>query len=153
MGLFATEPFKKGDRVANYTGDIVVSHDKNFGDDYTLQIKKKPPTFISARRTNTGAGRYCNARLPVDGKYINGRNNASLTYDAKNKTANVTAVVNIPAGREITVPYGPEYWNAVRKRQNELQAEKEAKIKKKPSTEIMELRAELIRQARLRDAR
>ena len=107
FGLFGTKPFHRGEKVAPYSGDVVVSNDPEFGDDYTLQIKRSPPTFITARRTNTGEGRYANARNRGLGQ---GYNNAQLIFDARAQEANVKATKTIPTGTEITVAYGAQYW-------------------------------------------
>ena len=107
LGLFATEPFAKGTNVAPYTGQIVVTDDRNFGGDHVLGIKRN--TFIDARRTDTGVGRFANARIGQP-------NNAQLIYNARTRRAYVRARTDIPAGIEITVPYGAAYWRAVRAR-------------------------------------
>lgn len=105
LGLFPTKQFNRGENITPYTGDIVINADPDFGDDYALQIKKQPPTFISARRTNTAVGRFANAR-----KAGQGRNNAQLVYNSHTRQANVRATKKIDAGTEITVAYGAEYW-------------------------------------------
>lgn len=105
LGLFTTKERKRGEDLAPYTGDIVVSHDAQYGGDYALQIKKNPPTFIDARRSNTGEGRYANAQRER-GK----RNNAQLLYDQRNRIGKVRATSKIAAGKEITVAYGARYW-------------------------------------------
>jgi hypothetical protein len=74
LGLFTTVDRKAGEKLAPYTGDVVQTDDPNWGDNYALQIKKHPPTFISARRTNTGEGRYANDKR-------RGQNNAKLVYN------------------------------------------------------------------------
>ena len=106
LGLFTTKERRRGEDLANYTGDVVVSHDEQYGGDYALQIKKNPPTFIDAKRSNTGEGRYANASR-VRGK----RNNAQLILDQRNRVGKVRATVKIPAGKEITVAYGARYWH------------------------------------------
>ena len=108
LGLFATSAFPQGTNVAPYTGERVVTQDSKFGGDHVLQIKKH--TYIDARRTDTGAGRYANARLGAE------RNNAKLIYNTRTKKAYVQASKDIPAGVEVTVPYGAAYWRAVRTR-------------------------------------
>ena len=107
LGLFTTAAIPRGVNVAPYTGDLVVTRDSRFGGDHVLQVKRH--TFIDARRSNTGEGRYANARLGA-------RNNAQLVYNARAKKASVKAVQTIPANTEVTVPYGAAYWAAQRAR-------------------------------------
>ena len=109
LGLFTTVPIARGVNVAPYTGNIVVSHDPNFGGDHVLQIRRRPPTYIDARRSNTGEGRFANSN-------IGGRNNGKLIFNTRSQKAYVQAASSIAAGSEITVPYGAAYWRAVRAR-------------------------------------
>jgi hypothetical protein len=106
LGLFTTKPLVRGEDITRYTGRVVVNADPNYGNAYALQIKKHPPTFIDARRTNEpGLGRWANANLG------RGRtNNAQLVYNTRKREANVRATKAIPAKAEITVPYGASYW-------------------------------------------
>ena len=111
MGLFAAKPFPEGAVVAPYTGDTIVSHDKKFGDNYTLQIKKRPPTYISARRSNTGEGRYAN-----DKRGGRDNNNSDLLYNTRTRKAYLKATDDIATGDEISTVYGNAYWRAVNRR-------------------------------------
>jgi len=109
LGLFPTKPVNRGNNITEYTGERIVSHDPNFGDDYCLQIKKNPPTYISARATNTpGLGRWVNANR-------GGTNNSKLIYNNNTRKAHVKATRNIPAGREVYAAYGKSYWQAKRR--------------------------------------
>jgi hypothetical protein len=109
LGLFTTVARERGDLIAPYgDGQIVVSHDPSYGGSYVLQIKKNPPSYINAQRTNAGEGRYSNSNR-------GGRNNAQLLYNSRTRLgaerkAEVRATRSIPAGAEVTVPYGPQYW-------------------------------------------
>ncbi|MDR3570648.1 MAG: hypothetical protein P4L81_00390 [Candidatus Pacebacteria bacterium] len=49
LGLYATATFKKGDTIAPYDGDVVVTDDPDFGDDYTLKIADDPAQCETAR--------------------------------------------------------------------------------------------------------
>jgi hypothetical protein len=107
LGLFATKEFHRGENIAPYSGDIIPEDDLDAGDLYALQIKKTPPRlFISARRTNTGAGRYANARRGDQGD-----NNSQLVYDRVGRVGNVRATTTIRPEQEVTVPYGRGYWH------------------------------------------
>jgi hypothetical protein len=103
---YPTKEFHRGENIAPYSGDIIPEDDLDPGDLYALQIKKTPPRmFISARRTNTGAGRYANARRGDQGD-----NNSQLVYDRVGRVGNVRATTTIRPEQEITVPYGRGYW-------------------------------------------
>jgi hypothetical protein len=105
LGLFTEKPLVRGQNITRYSGRVVVNADPNYGNAYALQIKKHPPTFIDARRTNEpGLGRWANANRGRGG------NNAQLVYNTRKREANVRATKAIPAKAEITVPYGASYW-------------------------------------------
>jgi hypothetical protein len=108
MGLYTTVARKKGDNLAPYSGAKVETHDDKFGGDYVLQIRKHPPTFIDARVSTSGAGRFSNnARSNLD----QGRNNAKLSYNTNNHRASIKAAQNIQKNKEIFTAYGNSYWN------------------------------------------
>lgn len=113
LGLFATKPIARGQNIVEYSGPQIVSHDDDYGDDYSLQIKKNPPTFIDSRSTNNEVGRYANARLR---RLNQGANNAQVNYNNQTKKAFVRATKPIPAKHEITLPYGAAYWHRVNAR-------------------------------------
>ena len=97
-----------GKQIADYSGDRVVSHDPNFGNPYVLQIKKRPPTFIDAAKTNTGYGRWANDRK--------GNNNADLVYNTRTQKAYLKSKKKIPSKTEITTAYGATYWRHYKKK-------------------------------------
>ena len=107
MGLWATEKFKKGAKVAPYTGKTVVSHDPKFGGNYVLQVKKNPPTFVDAAVTTSGAGRFSN-----NAKKGEGKNNAGLSawFKAGEAHASLKAKQTIQPNKEIMTSYGRNYW-------------------------------------------
>lgn len=105
MGLFATKQFHQGEKITPYTGDLVVSHDPSYGNAYVLQLKQNPPTFIDARKTTAGAGRYSNSCR--GGQCVN---NANFVYDRLRKVANIKAKKLIKPGQEILTAYGRGYW-------------------------------------------
>ena len=104
-GLYTTIARKKGENFAPYSGQRVVSHDPRFGGDYVLQVKKYPPTFIDARMSSSGAGRYSNNARAGEGV-----NNAKLSLNAAKAEANLKATKNVPKGAEIFTAYGNTYW-------------------------------------------
>ena len=108
QGLYTTIARKKDSNLAPYSGAHVQTQDKDFGGDYVLQIRKHPPTFIDARESTAGAGRFSNNARRSHGQ---GSNNAKLSYNTNNKRASIKATVNIAKGKEIFTAYGNSYWN------------------------------------------
>jgi hypothetical protein len=108
-GLFTTEDIPKGAVIAQYTGNIVVTHDPDYANPYARQIKERPPTYIDASRTNTGEARFANdARKNGD---FPGANNARFVYNARTKKSYLKAIRDILKGEEILTNYGDEYWD------------------------------------------
>jgi hypothetical protein len=116
FGLFVAkgaQPFKKGERIAAYSGDWMellpgAASDQQ-GGEYCLQVKKS--LAIDAARTNTALGRWANA--PHGAKDPSGRRlraNAQLVADPVRKQGSVRAMRNIQPGEEILVSYGATYW-------------------------------------------
>lgn len=116
FGLFAIKPkkpkpddpphvFVRGENIAPYSGDIVGEEAVEDGDQYLLQTRQDPARYISARRSNTGAGRYANARHRGQGS-----NNAQLVYDRVGRKAHLRAIKTINPEQEITAAYGGAYW-------------------------------------------
>ena len=109
LGLFTTVPRHydrkrhRGEVIAPYDGEIVESHNPNYGNDYALQIKRHPPTFIDARKT-TNTGRWAN------NAHGGGQNNSNLKPDNRHQSAQIRAARNIPAGGEVLTAYGRDYW-------------------------------------------
>jgi hypothetical protein len=86
-----------------------VSHDPDYGNPYVLQIKKDPPTFIDAIKTNEkGLGRWANSAK--SGK----RNNSKLVLHMRKAYLKSTKL--IPKNTEITTAYGPTYWKYYKKK-------------------------------------
>ena len=106
-GLFATENFKRGERIATVTGerytaeDVEVLHSEN---DYLLEINDNTGDCIEV----SGAARYAN-----DAKGTNAIpgmvNNAQFCSDEDNSMY-IEATRRITKGQEILVNYGKTYW-------------------------------------------
>ena len=68
--------------------------DENYDNPFGLWVKKRPPTFIDARKTTeNGEGRFVQ-----DGGE---ENNSQFRYDARGKIGHFKALRNIKAGEEI----------------------------------------------------
>jgi hypothetical protein len=109
LGLFTTVPIKKDVKITPYTGPKIVSYDPNYGNQYVLQVKKNPPTFIDSIKTNEqGLGRWAN-----DAK-VKRRNNAKLVGNTRE--AYLKSIKPIASNTEITTDYGDTYWKHYKKK-------------------------------------
>lgn len=110
QGLYTTKPIKKGADICRYTGDRVVTYDKDYANPYALQIKEHPPTYIDSSRTDSGPGRYANdCRSQC-------KNNAELVYHTERKTAALVALRDIKPNEEIRCSYGKKYWEGIKEK-------------------------------------
>jgi SET domain-containing protein len=111
-GLFTKRAIVKGTLIVEYKGNITtwkaVQASELFNG-YVFYINRNQ--VVDARRTKKALGRYAN-----DAKGLNKikglRNNA--VYTVKHGKVFIQATRNIPAGSEILVDYGKEYWTTVR---------------------------------------
>jgi len=107
FGLFTTKPFKKNEKIVDYTGERVsrAEIDRRYvgtTGQYVLCEGNRPKSrCVDARKTNSGAGRYAN-----DARGSNQRNNARFLQ----RGFGIKASRNIPVGREVLVSYGRGYW-------------------------------------------
>ena len=101
LGLFATEPIKKGKFIVEYTGPLLTNEqcDKIPDNKYLFEV--------NARWTVNGATRANVAR------YINHscRGNAD-PYILPTRQIKIRAIKNIKPGDEITYDYGKDHFNA-----------------------------------------
>lgn len=123
-GLFTKEFIPKGTRIIEYTGRIrtwkeVQNDDTNF---YIFYVTRN--RIIDARLRKTSLARYINDATGL--QKVKGLNNNAEFIKSKGR-AYVDATRNIPAGSEIFVGYGKEYWDVI-KENNKLRL-KEAKAK------------------------
>ncbi|MGZ3839402.1 MAG: SET domain-containing protein [Flavisolibacter sp.] len=110
-GLFTKKPIPKGTRIVEYKGRVTVwdevKNDSDNGYIYTINDNH----VIDARRTTKALARYANdARGLIKIKGIT--NNCVYTNDGLR--AYIESVKDIPAGAEIFVGYGKEYWDVVK---------------------------------------
>jgi SET domain-containing protein len=111
-GLFAKTFIHKGTRIVEYKGDITTwkEVDHEDGDNGYIYFVKRNHV-IDALRTPEALARYANdARGIARVKGIS--NNAEYMEDGLK--VYITAVKDIPAGGEILVDYGKEYWAVIR---------------------------------------
>ena len=111
-GLFTENDIRKGDVVIEYTGEVTtweaVRHDSSntyiyfVNDDYVIDAKNRPDAI--ARYANDAHG-----LTKVNGLHNNCR---FVNIDGR---IFIKSTKKIPAGSEILVDYGKDYWNTVKK--------------------------------------
>jgi uncharacterized protein len=103
LGLFATEPIRKGTRIIRYFGPLLDSKKKN--DD---AIENKYLFELNDRWTIDGSVRANIAR------YINHgcKPNAESDVRPRKRKVYIRAIKNIEAGEEINYDYGTDYFKA-----------------------------------------
>lgn len=111
-GLFTTKPIPRGTRIVEYKGKITtwkeVDH-KAGTNPYIFYVKRNH--VIDARSYKKAKARFANDARGL--KRIKGIvNNASYIEDGLRVF--IEAKRNIPAGAEILVDYGKEYWDTIR---------------------------------------
>lgn len=111
-GLFTKKPIAKGSRIIEYKGKITswkdVEHDKG-SNGYIYFVKRNH--VIDARKNKSALAKYANdarglTRIPGI------KNNAEYIEEGMN--VYIRAITDIPAGGEILVAYGKEYWDVIR---------------------------------------
>jgi hypothetical protein len=113
-GLFTNKPFKKGERVIEYKGEIIdwkeyekrVKEDK---DGYLFYINKK--LCIDAFATPQHKARFANDAMGLT--RVKGLKNNS-SYEIVGEQCFIIADKDIAAGEEILVSYTKEYWDCIR---------------------------------------
>ena len=111
-GLFTQKKIQKGALVVEYSGRIRTWKEiqaSEIFNGYVFYITRNH--VVDAMKNRKAPGRYAN-----DAKGQNRvkglRNNA--TYITKQKKVFIQATRDIPAGAEILVDYGKEYWDVIR---------------------------------------
>lgn len=130
-GLFTREEIKKGTRIIEYKGRIrtwkEVENAEVFNG-YVLYIEAD--CVIDAKTYKKSFARYANdARGLTQVKGLT--NNAE--YQEEGKKVFIHATSNIPAGAEILVGYGKEYWDVIRENRKIDNKEEKEKLNKKKS--------------------
>ena len=123
QGLFTKKPISKGTRIVEYKGKQTtwkdVDHD-NGRNGYIYYINRnhvidaKPYTKALARYANDANGLVRVKGITNNSQYVN---DGMKVY--------IEATKDIPAGAEILVKYGKEYWDTIR--ENKRPEEKERK--------------------------
>ncbi len=111
-GLFTKKMIPKGSRIVEYKGMITTWKDVNHDDGangYIFFVSRNH--VIDARHTTSELARYANDAKGL--QRVKGLTNNS-EYEREGKSVYIRATKNIPAGEEIFVGYGKEYWDTVR---------------------------------------
>lgn len=113
-GLFTSKFIPKGTRIVEYKGRIrtwkdVESEDNNF---YIFYVNEEH--IIDASRNKKSPARFINDAKGMQ-KIKGLNNNAQFVVDGLRVF--VEAIKDIPAGSEILLGYGKEYWQVIRKNQ------------------------------------
>ena len=122
-GLFTNVPIPKGTKIVEYKGKISSWKDANHdgGDNpYIFFVNRNH--VIDALKTTKALARYANDASGL--KRVKGATN-NCTYTTEGRKVYIESLKNIPAGAEILVAYGKDYWDVIRK--NIKDKEKESK--------------------------
>ncbi|CAN5564661.1 hypothetical protein BH11BAC3_BH11BAC3_18350 [soil metagenome] len=113
MGLFTNKPIKKETIIVEYTGTITtwkeVDHDEGTNV-YIYYVSRNH--VIDARHHKDSLARYVNDARGM--QKIKGLRNNTQYVKIKRKIY-LQAIANIPAGAEIMVSYGKEYWDVIKR--------------------------------------
>lgn len=124
-GLFTKTAITKGTLIVEYKGKISDWENANHegGDNaYIFFVNKKH--VIDASRRLSAFARYANDGSGL--KRVKGiKNNCS--YFIQGKRVYIKATKDIPAGVELLVDYGKDYWDVIKKNIKEKEAEKNNK--------------------------
>lgn len=126
-GLFTKVAIPKGTRIVEYKGKITTWKDVKDDDGkngYIFYVKRYH--VIDAWKTERHLARYANDAKGLS--KIKGITN-NCDYVTDGLKAYIESKKNIPAGAEIFVDYGPDYWKTIR--ENITLARKEKRIEKK----------------------
>lgn len=113
-GLYALKEFRRGDIVCEYEGEVVTWAECEKRSDeghegYVFFFSKN--RCIDAYFTPWAFGRYANDARGI-GRVPGLRNNAQYEIKMRNgeKRVFIVATMTIPAGAEVFVHYGDDYW-------------------------------------------
>lgn len=114
-GLFTKKDIRKGERIVEYKGRKTtwkeVKH-QHFTNGYIFYISRN--AVVDARSYKKALGRYANDARGLSRKAGLGNN---AEYIAEGGKVYIDAIKHIPAGSEILVGYGKEYWDVIRHNQ------------------------------------
>jgi hypothetical protein len=107
-GLFTNIFIGKGAKIAEYKGKIIIWNEVKAGDQYIYYVKRD---HVIDAKISRAFARYANDAKGLH--RVKGLTNNSQ-YVEEGKKVFIEAIKDIPAGSEILVAYGREYWDAIR---------------------------------------
>ena len=111
-GLFTKKMIRKGTRIVEYKGKMTTWKEVNHANGQNGYIYYIDRTHvIDARTYQKALGRYANDARGL--QRIKGITNNAV-YTEENNKVYIEATKDIPAGSEILVSYGKEYWDVIR---------------------------------------
>ena len=111
-GLFTTRDIPRGKKIVEYKGKVTTWKEVDSRDGmngYIYYVNRHH--VIDAAETKDALARYANdakGLVRVEGL----KNNC--TYNIEGKRVYIVSMKNIPAGSELFVGYGKEYWDIIR---------------------------------------
>ncbi|MGV3656614.1 MAG: SET domain-containing protein, partial [Chitinophagaceae bacterium] len=128
-GLFTKVAIEKGTRIVEYKGRITTWKEVEWDSENKYIYTINPRHVIDASKTLKALARYANDARGLT-KIKGVTNNCIYVNDGLH--AYIESVKDIPAGAEIFVAYGKEYWDVIRQNiKNEAKAAKEKQEAKK----------------------
>ena len=128
-GLFTKKFIPKGTRIVEYKGKVTTWKDVDIDEGrngYIYYINRN--NVIDAMPYHKALGRYANDALGMT--RVKGlTNNSRYMADTDTMRVYIEAVKDIPAGGEILVQYGKEYWDVI-KRNIKIDVMEKAKAEK-----------------------
>jgi uncharacterized protein len=140
-GLFTTVAIEKGTRIVEYKGRITTWKEVEWDSENKYIYTVNPKHVIDASKTLKALARYANDARGLT-KIKGVTNNCVYVNDGLH--AYIESVKPIPAGAEIFVAYGKEYWDVIRQNmKNEMKKAKEeqGKVKSTTSKKVAKKRA------------
>ena len=114
LGLFTTETINKGDKIVEYKGKIKTWAEAKHDDGNFYIFYVNDQHVIDGATNKKGLARFINDAKGLT--RIKGVTN-NAEFVCVGLRVFVVATKNIPAGSEILVGYGKEYWQVIRKNQ------------------------------------
>lgn len=111
-GLFTKKTIEKGTRIVEYVGKVTTWKDADHqegNNPYIFHVKKSH--VIDASVDKSALARYANDAKGL--ARIKGLNN-NAEYNIQGVQVYIDAISDIPAGAEILVGYGKDYWDVIR---------------------------------------
>ena len=133
-GLFTKKFIRKGTRIVEYKGKVITWKEaERLADSENGYVFHFTNNYcIDARDTKKSVAGYVNDARGIT--RVDGLKN-NTEYVTKKKQCFIDATKNIPAGAELFVGYGAEYWKVIRynariDRENALSAQKKRELRK-----------------------